>query len=278
MDVAVAIDPAAADELAPAVVTALRARRIEAGCVSPDDPELASARLVLNRSRRGLDRVLALPAGVQRINAPEVLRQGGDVRAFTALKKRGVPLVECEALAAGRRFDLLRWMHRREIDAAVVRPATGESERVHVAEGAGCQRALDAMLATGDVLLSTFLPAVCTAGELSIVYVAGCPALAVRSIPSPGDFRARRRFGATAARVDPPTAALLLGHHALCRFAPRAELARADFLQDAAGDWRLRALDVVAPDLEIALAPELPDRIAGAIAGRLPAARAAASS
>jgi hypothetical protein len=110
------------------VVAALRHRGLHARWLPWDDPEIASADLVILRATRDyasrLDEFLAWTAAVANLlNAPAVVAWNADRRYLVDLAERGVPTVPGEVFGPGERIRLPRTGH------VFVSPTTGTGTR-----------------------------------------------------------------------------------------------------------------------------------------------------
>ncbi|MFG0319698.1 MAG: RimK family alpha-L-glutamate ligase [Planctomycetota bacterium JB042] len=207
-------------------------------------------------------------------NRPATLRWNSHKRYLEDLSRRGVPILPTEFVERGADAVLRDVLEDRGWAEAVVKPAVSASGRDTFrvsARGGAIESAGDRfaeLVSRRDVLVQEFQPAVERSGELSLVYVDGRFAHAVRQTPREGEFRVQREFGGRLERVRPETAALLIGDRVL-EAGPAAPLyARIDLLTDLRGELRLNELELIEPCLHLAVAPDTVARLADAILAR----------
>jgi len=206
-------------------------------------------------------------------NPAEVLRWNTHKGYLLELEERGAPLVPTAWLATGDAVELSDLARARGWGEVVIKPAIGAGGagvRRLDPERADAQAALDALVATGDVLVQPFLPTVATEGELSVVLLDGAVSHAVRKRPPDGGFRVQPAHGGSCEvvqRVPAEAAALarwvveVTGHDLL--------YARVDLVRDEVGAWQLAELEATEPGLYLHLVPEAAPRLVAALEARL---------
>jgi glutathione synthase/RimK-type ligase-like ATP-grasp enzyme len=206
------------------------------------------------------------------LNPAEVLRWNTHKSYLLELEDRGAPVVPTAWLAQGDRVDLAELLASRGWSRAVVKPAVGAGSvglvRVDPDEREEGQRALDALLASGDAMVQPYLPSVETAGELSVVVLDGEVSHAVRKLPRAGDFRIQEEFGGRTHPVPLDRETRQLAAWAVEAAGTPLLYARVDLLEDEVGSHQLAELEATEPDLFLDAVPEAADRFADAILRR----------
>jgi len=207
-------------------------------------------------------------------NPPATVRWNTHKGYLRELAGEGIPIVPTVWLDAGSTPDLGRLVDELGAEKAILKPAVGATARellpftrASLAEAAAHAERL---LVSEDLMLQPFLPTVLGRGELSVVFVDGEPAHAVRKTPAEGDYRVQDDFGG---RDEPVACDGLAIDPIRTWLAARPELlyARADYLVDGEGALLLNELELVEPSLYFRHAPESARRLAAALAARLAA-------
>lgn len=210
--------------------------------------------------------------GVPALNPPPLIRWNADKRYLLALAARGVAVVPTRVLPRGvpdARQALLGALDELDADEAVVKPAVSASAdgawRTSRASATADAGRLEALAAGGDVLVQPFVPAVTDAGEWSVLCFGGTPSHAVLKHPAPGDWRVQGELGGTAERKAAPSPVLEQARHVLkAAGAGRTAYARVDGCV-IDGRFVLMELELIEPQLYLALDPRAADRLARAI-------------
>lgn len=222
--------------------------------------------------RRWLDDVER--TGAQLWNPAGVVRWNFDKTYLKDLAGTGVLLPGTEWLAPGPDGpDLAGVLEARGWEQAVVKPRVSASghetwftDRRHAARD---QPRLAQLLANGGVLVQEFVPEVMSAGELSLVYVAGQFSHAVRKRAAAGEFRVQERFGGWTEPATAGTAALEAGARTLGRVPGPWLYARVDGVERAVdGTFLVMELEVFEPTLFLQHSPQAARRLARAIVSR----------
>lgn len=214
---------------------------------------------------------LAANADIRLLNPPALARWNADKRYLLDLDRAGVPIPPLRVLPADAGVDELRAaLTALETDRAVVKPVWGGSGRGVVlvtpetlAEGLGRTRAE----APGcPLIVQRFAPEIAESGEISLIFVGGEFAHAVRKRPAEGEFRVNTRFAPRPPERVVPAARVRAGAEAvLCALPGSAPplYARIDGIECAEGFVCLEA-EVIDPALFFPLAPESAERMARA--------------
>lgn len=281
---ATAADQVVTDQDDAPLMAALRRARHDAELLAWDDPSVSWARFdaVVIRTtwdyhrRRDafVDWATAVQAVTRLFNSAEVVRWNTHKSYLLELEERGAPTVPTAWLARGDRVDLAALAAQRGWPELVLKPAIGAGgdgiARVLPADG---QAALDALVAVGDAMVQPYVPTIATAGELSVIVIAGEVSHAVRKVPAAGELLVQIEHGGTyepLERVPDEAAALArwvveaTGHELL--------FARVDLLVDEVGSWLVTELEVTEPGLFMHLVPGSAERLIAALEERLAAA------
>lgn len=214
-------------------------------------------------------------SGTRLWNPAPVVRWNSDKIYLADLAGDGVLLPGTEWLAQDPSDapDLTAILDARGWDRAVVKPrvsASGhETWLTDRGRAATDQPRLARLVAGGGALVQEFVPEVTTAGELSLVYLAGEFSHAVRKRVAAGDFRVQERFGGWSEPVTAGTEALEAGSRALARVPGPWLYARVDGVERARdGRFVVMELEVFEPSLFLAGSPEAARRLAREIVSR----------
>jgi len=210
--------------------------------------------------------------GMPVLNPPPLLRWNADKRYLFSLAERGVAIVPTRVVPRGApeaREALLRALDELAADEAVVKPAVSASAhgtwRTSRAAAAADARRLEALVAAGDVLVQPFVRAVTDAGEWSVLCFGGRPSHTVLKRPAPGDWRVQGELGGTAELGTAPALVLEQARRVLeAAGAGEAAYARVDGCV-IDGGFVLMELELIEPQLYLALEPNAPDRLARAV-------------
>ena len=185
----------------------------------------------------------------------------------------GVPVVATEMLDVGacpaRRQEALA-----RTGEIVIKPAVSAGSRDTLRVRAGDPAAaahLEALLLDGDALVQPFLPEIAD-GEVSLIYFGGELSHAVRKTPDPSDWRVQVQYGGVNT-VHTPEPAELAAADAALRALPALPLyARVDLV--GADRPRVMEVELIEPQLFLALAPGAVTRYTEAVLARLRRRRA----
>lgn len=254
------------------VVDALRVIGIDAPWAVWDDDSVDWARfdaVVIRQTWDYPDKVDRFLAWVDAVAAATVLVNPAPVVRWNVhkgylldLAAAGVPIVPTTLVPAGSPVPAdLPWAE------AVVKPAVGVGGNdVERAAGGGVG------VAGQDLLVQPYLASVETAGETSIIVLAGEPSHGVVKVPAPGEHRAHEHRGGTYRPVDPRDDQLEVARAAwkaaVERTGETPAFGRVDLLDDADGRPLLGELELIEPSLYLHHVPEAIDRLATAISDR----------
>jgi glutathione synthase/RimK-type ligase-like ATP-grasp enzyme len=198
-------------------------------------------------------------------NPPEVVLPNMDKLYLRELERRGIRIPPTEWIPPGVMPLLGALAARRGWAEAVFKPrisATAHGTHlVRAGESADASTRL-ADAGTGG-LLQAFIPEVRSAGELSLVYLAGAYSHAARKVPAPADFRVQHDFGGRTEPAAPRDATLAFGEQVMATVTGPWRYARVDLIETADGPV-LMELELIEPDLFLGLRPEGARRLARA--------------
>jgi len=205
----------------------------------------------------------AWPAERLLLNPPTLLAWNTRKTYLLELEAAGIPIVpsrfgRADAHSVAAAFD------RFGCDELVVKPqiSAGSHATVRVKRG-------DAVTPLDAAIIQPFLPAIAEEGELSLFAIDGSFSHAARKVATGGDFRIQPQFGGRFSRYDPDAEAMEV-FDALLVALPEAPLyARIDLLRRADGQLALIEVEAIEPDLYPGVAPEVPARLAAAVARRI---------
>ena len=205
-------------------------------------------------------------------NPAEVVRWNTHKGYLIELEDRGVPVVPTAWLGAGDQVDLAALAASRGWRAVVVKPAVAAGSRgltvvdTHPGDG---QAALDALLASHDVMVQPLLARVATDGELSIVCLDGRYSHAIRKRPREGDVRIQVAFGGTYVPETPTDDLVALAEWVVEATGHSLLYARVDLVPADDGTWQVGEVEATEPSLYMDRVDGAADRVAAAIAARL---------
>jgi glutathione synthase/RimK-type ligase-like ATP-grasp enzyme len=205
-------------------------------------------------------------------NPPLVVGWNSEKTYLRELGRGGVPVVPTEWVGRDSEAELDQILAARSWEDAVVKPVVdlGARNLSRVSRGApGGQAILERILAQHEAMVQPFLPSLESDGELSLVFVEGAFAHAVRKRPAPGDFRVQSLWGGTAQREIPSAPERDLAELAMAQLEEPPLYARVDLVKDANGHPRLIELELIEPNLYLTEHPPTARALAAAIAKRL---------
>ena len=204
----------------------------------------------------------AWPAERLLLNAPALLAWNTRKTYLLELEAAGIPIVPSRF---GRADDasLAAAFDHFGAEELVVKPqgSGGSFRTVRVRRG-------DPIEPLDDAIIQPFVPAVSGEGELSFLFIGGTFSHAVRKVAKQGDFRIQPQFGGQFSRFEPEPSQLALAETVIAALPEPSLYARVDLLRVADGSLALMELEAIEPDLYPHMAPELPARLAGAVAAQ----------
>jgi glutathione synthase/RimK-type ligase-like ATP-grasp enzyme len=275
------------DKDAPALLTALAERGVEAAPAVWDDPDVdwAAHELVVVRSTwdypRRREAFIAWAQGLPRVlNSAEVLRWNTDKRYLGELAAAGVPTVPTVFAAPGEPAGLPDW------DEFVIKPtiSVGSADTARWRRGTddvAALRHLRELLEAGrTAMLQPYLSAVDSTGESALLFVGGAfshsvrkgPLLSAGAGPVPleigGDYEEREQISSRVATAEE----LAVADRALAAVPGGVSnllYARVDLLLDEQDRPVVLELELAEPSLFLWTAPGSVERLADAVAEAL---------
>ena len=220
--------------------------------------------------RAWLDRLDA--AGVPAWNSTSLVRWNADKRYLLDLAARGVPTLPTVVLPRGT-SDPAAAAADRGWTRFVLKPAVSasgyETHALHLPIEPAGRAAADRVLALGDALVQPFADEVPAIGELSFIFLNGRPSHAALKRAAPGEFRVQTEHGGSVEPVDAEPALVEQAARVLDAVDEPPLYARVDGIVVGGHQFVLMELELIEPNLFLALAPDAPARLAAAIARRL---------
>ena len=194
------------------------------------------------------------------------------------LEDKGIVIAPTFFVSAGEPIDEDHLDGMRDWKRIVVKPAVSASAyKTHVFEQGNLPTAkrLTELMAGQDFLAQEFLPEIQTEGEISFIYIDAAYSHAVLKRPAADDFRVQKEHGGTAELFSPPARLEQQAHEIadLVEDVSMSLYCRLDALEKD-GKLLLMELELIEPELFLALASGAAERFAEAIARRLPPTRA----
>ena len=205
-------------------------------------------------------------------NPPELLRWNLHKSYLLDLRAAGIPVIDTALVAPDEPLGLLDAMDRLHTDTLVVKPAVGatayRAERIRRRDAALVEMRLD-RIRDRAWILQPYIRDIETAGEWSLVFLAGSYSHAVLKRPAQGDYRVQSEYGGSAVPGVPSAAAIRVATAAVAASPGDALYARVDLVETADGPL-LMELELVEPQLFFNCQPEAVGRFADGILRNLP--------
>jgi glutathione synthase/RimK-type ligase-like ATP-grasp enzyme len=199
-------------------------------------------------------------------NPPGLVAWNSDKTYLRELSERGVQTVPTVWVGRDSRLELEQILAGAGWSEAVIKPVVDlgarNLHRVHAGEGSA---ALDSVLQRGEAMVQPFLPSLEEQGELSLIYIEGALAHAVRKRPAAGDFRVQSIWGGTVSREEPSAVEVKLAEEVLAQFKEVPLYARVDLVKDLDGDSCLIELELIEPNLYLSQNPTAAEALADAV-------------
>jgi glutathione synthase/RimK-type ligase-like ATP-grasp enzyme len=211
---------------------------------------------------------LRLPAW----NPTPMVRWNSDKRYLIDLERRGVPTVPTRIVERGSPLRVRDVAHAEGWTRFVVKPAVSasahETHALDLPLGADDWTMIERVVANGDALVQPFVDEVTTDGELSLIFFDGEFSHAAIKRSRRGDFRVQTEHGGTVARIDVVPSIVAEARRSLDALDELPLYARVDGVGDERS-FRLMELELIEPNVFLAVADGSANRFAAAIAGRL---------
>jgi len=205
-------------------------------------------------------------------NPTPMVRWNSDKRYLIDLARRGVSTVPTRIVERGSPVRVSDVAHAESWIRFVVKPAVSASaHETHALElplGADDRAAIERVVASGDALVQPFVDEVTTDGELSLIFFDGEFSHAAIKRSRRGDFRVQTEHGGTVAPIDVVPSIVAEARRSLDALDEMPLYARVDGVGDEQS-FRLMELELIEPNVFLAVADGSANRFAAAIAGRL---------
>ena len=208
-------------------------------------------------------------------NPVRTLRWNAEKTYLRELEAVGIPVVPTHWMESGATESLADIRRRTGWSELVVKPAISgsahETWRASPSAGYADDERLEAMTASGCVLVQPLVDVIAADGEWSLVFIDGEYSHAVLKRPRMGDFRVQIEHGGTFTATEPPESVIAQARTAL-RAAPaeRGDMlyARVDgcVVDD---DLLLMELELIEPVLFLATSAGAADRLADGVLARI---------
>ena len=203
-------------------------------------------------------------------NPADLIAWNSDKRYLRALAEAGVPTVPTLWVERDSPLDLKGELAARGWEEAVIKPVVDLGARnLHRVRADEAQAALAAVLARQEAMVQPFLPSLEEEGELSLVYVEGTFAHAVRTRPATGDFRVQSIWGGPTAPAKPEASHMELAERALAQLDDPPLYARVDLVAGLDREPCLIELELIEPNLYLTTDPAAAAHLANAVLARL---------
>jgi glutathione synthase/RimK-type ligase-like ATP-grasp enzyme len=210
--------------------------------------------------------------GTRVFNPSPLVTWNIDKHYLNDLASHGVALPQTVWVERGAQTDLAGLLSEHGMDAAVIKPAISLSAyktwRTSLAEARAHQQAFDELVREQSVIVQSYIEAITSSGELSLVFFGRTYSHAVRKWPKAGDFRVQVDYGGTRAPVAPPLHVLEQAQAIVDLVHEPLLYARVDGI-DTGAQFILMELELIDPVLFFAYDQQAPQRFAEALIGAL---------
>ncbi|MGN6258962.1 MAG: ATP-grasp domain-containing protein [Solirubrobacterales bacterium] len=198
-------------------------------------------------------------------NPAELIAWNSDKRYLRELGEREVRTVPTIWVGRDSQLGLEQILAGTGWEEAVVKPVVDLGARnLHRVRAGDGSAALEAVLRRSDAMVQPFLPSLEEQGEVSLIYIGGKLAHAVRKRPAPGDFRVQSIWGGTVSREEPSGAEIELAEGVLAEFKEVPLYARVDLVAGLDGEPCLIELELIEPNLYLGEHPAAAEALAEA--------------
>lgn len=206
----------------------------------------------------------AVAASTRLCNPLELINWNLDKRYLRELAEGGVATIPTIWTEPGETDVVVRAVAERGWDDIVIKPVIdlganqlARVEPQHVAQILGN---LDQ-----PGMAQPFISSLEREGEISVLFVEGVPAHALRKLPARGDFRVQPEYGGTHEAIEAPAAAIEIGERAIAAAPGKPLYARVDLVRGDDGGLMLIELELIEPHFYLDVAPASAELIARAL-------------
>jgi glutathione synthase/RimK-type ligase-like ATP-grasp enzyme len=205
-------------------------------------------------------------------NPTPMVRWNSDKRYLIDLARRDVATLPTRIVERGSLARVYEVAATEGWTRFVVKPAVSasahETHALTLPLGVEDRAAIARVVAQGDVLVQPFVDEVTTDGELSLIFFDGVFSHAAIKRSRRGDFRVQTEHGGTVAPAEVVPAIIAAAKRSLDALDELPLYARIDGVGDERS-FRLMELELIEPNVFLAVADGSADRFAAAIARRL---------
>lgn len=208
----------------------------------------------------------AVALGCRLVNPLETVRWNLDKRYLAELERAGIAIPVTRWFEPGIRPDLAEVLEEEGWDQAVLKPRISATAwGTHLVQPASVltMEEWKPALASG-AMVQHLVPEIRTAGEISLVFVAGRFSHAVSKRSTSGDYRIQQEFGGVDRPIDVSGSLIAFGERVLAAAARPWTYARVDLVETARGPV-LMEVELIEPELFFALAAAAAERLAEAL-------------
>jgi glutathione synthase/RimK-type ligase-like ATP-grasp enzyme len=213
-------------------------------------------------------------SAVPLLNDVETVLWNRDKFYLRELAEKGIEIAPTIFVANGEEIGPAEWLQIQSWRKVVMKPAVSASaHNTWLADAAELplQGDLSRKMQGEAFLVQQFIPEIQTQGEISFTLIDGAYCHAVRKRPAAGDFRVQEEHGGRSA-LFVPSSSLLDQVNAIAEGVPQIKKSlycRIDVVERA-GKLVLMELELIEPELYLTLADGAAERLAEAIATRIP--------
>lgn len=215
-------------------------------------------------------------AGVRLANAIDVLEWNSDKRYLARFAGEGIAVPATTWTDAVTQAQVDAVFEATGAAHVIVKPTVsgGAWKTLRLRPG---EALVDAPI--GAAMVQPYLSTIESVGETSLLFFGGRLSHVVNKRPVSGEFRVQSQFGGHYTVLDaPPSGALELAGRVLSKIGEPLLYARVDMVPDTDGRWMLMELELIEPDLYMAVDPARGAGFAAAVRARLDADRGVRAS
>lgn len=201
-------------------------------------------------------------ARMQLWNPVETVRWNADKRYLLELARAGVPMPATTVVRRGSSLDFREVLSELGAAEVVVKPLVGAGGNRTWLGRQGDDVAWAASVSTSDVLVQRYVPEVATAGEWSLVFLAGEYSHAVIKHPGSNEFRVQEQYGGTWRPAIAERWMIRAAERVLEQIAFRWRYARIDGIVSG-GEFMLMEAELIEPQCFFPAAPGSAERLVG---------------
>jgi len=207
--------------------------------------------------------------GIPAINSTQTIRWNMNKRYLQELQQHGIAIVPSCFIAQGSTLSLTDTLNTLGWSEIIIKPSVSagayETFRFYRNDAPAYQASAQRILATTDLIIQPFLPAILEEGEWSLLFIKGQLSHAVIKRAKAGDFRIQDVHGGTYERIIPPPALVELATQALHCCPDQAIYGRVDGVFDREA-FLIMEIELIEPFLYSTVNEALIDQLTREIA------------